>query len=72
LWDILNFLEEKIRVKQLKALFKTFNVISIVAFPTIMCASTSTAIDNIFIDISKYDYHSVSSLYNGLPNHEAR
>jgi hypothetical protein len=60
-------------VKQLKALFKTFKLISIVTFPTRICASTSTAIDNIFIDISKYDYHhSVSSLHNGLSDHEAQ
>jgi hypothetical protein len=63
----LNFLEETIRVKQLKALFKTFNLISIVTFPTRICASTSTA-----IDISKYVYHSVSSLHNGLSDHEAQ
>jgi hypothetical protein len=59
-------------VKQLKALFNTFNLSSIINFPTRICASTSTAIDNIFIDISKYDYHTVSSLHNGLSDHEAQ
>jgi hypothetical protein len=44
----LNYLEESTRAKQLKALFKTFNLISIVTFPTRICVSTSTAIDNIF------------------------
>jgi hypothetical protein len=43
----LNYLEETIRVKQLKALFKTFNLISIGTFPTRICASTSTGIDNL-------------------------
>jgi hypothetical protein len=59
-------------VKQLKARFKTFNLISTVTFPTRICVSTSTTIDNIFIDISKYDYHAVSSLHDGLSDHEAQ
>jgi hypothetical protein len=54
----LNYLEETNRMKQLNALFETFNLISTVTFPARICASISTAIDNIFIDISKYDYHS--------------
>jgi hypothetical protein len=62
----LNYLEETNKVKQLNILFKTFNLISTVTFPTRICTSTSTAIDNIFIDISKYDYHSVSPLHNEL------
>jgi hypothetical protein len=68
----LNYLEEANRVKQLNALFKTFNLISTVTFPTRICASTRTVIDSIFIDISKYDYHSVLSLHNGLSDHEAQ
>jgi hypothetical protein len=68
----LNYLKETKRVKQLNDLFKTFNLTSIVNFPTRICASTSTAIDNIFIDISKYDCYSVSSLQNGLSDHEAQ
>jgi hypothetical protein len=59
-------------VKQLNALLKTFNLISTVIFSTRICASTSTVIDNIFIDISKYDYHSLSSLHNRLSDHEAQ
>jgi hypothetical protein len=68
----LNDLEETNRVKQLNALLKTFNLISTVTFPTRICASTSTVTDNIFTDIYKYDYHSVSSLHNGLSDHEAQ
>jgi hypothetical protein len=65
----INYLEESNRVKQLKALFKTFNLVNTITFPTILCGSTSTAIDNIFIDISKYGNHFVSSLHNGLSDH---
>jgi hypothetical protein len=68
----LNYLDETISVKQLKVLCETFNLISIINFPTRIGASTSTAIDNIFIDITKYDYHTVSSLHNGLSDHEAQ
>jgi hypothetical protein len=50
----LNYLEGTSKVKQLNALFKTFNLISTVTFPTRICARTSTATDNIFIDSSKY------------------
>jgi exonuclease III len=68
----LNYLEETKRVKQLNDLFKTFNLTSIANFPTRICASTSTAINNIFIDIFKYDCYSVSSLHNGLSDYEAQ
>jgi hypothetical protein len=62
----INYLEESNRVKQLNALFKTFNLVNTFTFPTRIWGSTSTAIDNIFIDISKYGNHFVSSQHNGL------
>jgi hypothetical protein len=68
----LNYLDETLRLKQLKALCETFNLIRIINFPTRTGASTSTAIDNIFIDITKYDYHTVLSLHNGLSDPEAQ
>jgi ribosomal protein L33 len=52
-------------------IFKTFGLISTVTFPTRMCASTSTALDSIFMDSSKCDYYCVLPLHNGLSDHEA-
>ena len=68
----INYREKSNRVKQLNALLKTFTLTNTFTFPTTICGSTSTAIDNIFIDISKYENNFVSSLHNGLSDHEAQ
>jgi hypothetical protein len=68
----INYLEESNRVKQLNALIKTYNLINTITFPTRIGRSISTATDNIFLDISKYDNHSISFLSNGLLDHEAQ
>jgi hypothetical protein len=50
----INYLEESNRVKQLNTLLKTINLVNIVSFPTRMQGSSSTSIDNIFIDNTSY------------------
>jgi exonuclease III len=49
----INYLEETNRVKQLNPLLKSYNLTNTVTFPTRIGKSTSTAIANIVIDVSK-------------------
>jgi hypothetical protein len=65
----LNYLEGTNKVKQLHALFKTFNL-STATFFHKNVRQTSTATENIFIDSSKYDYHCVSPFHSGLSDYE--
>jgi hypothetical protein len=68
----IDFLQDSNRVKQLNALLQTFNLQNIINFPTRIGRFSSTAIDPVFIDISNYDSYLVSSLCNGLSDHEAQ
>jgi hypothetical protein len=67
-----NFLEESSRVKQLNALLKTFNLVTVVTFPTRICGHTSTSIDNVFIDTTRFNNFIVSPINNGLSDHEGQ
>jgi hypothetical protein len=42
------------------------------AYSVYFILSTNTAIDNIFIDVSKYENYFILSLCNGLSDHEAQ
>jgi hypothetical protein len=68
------YLEDTNRLKQLNALLKTnlINLTNTVTFPTRIGKSTSTAIDIIFIDVSKYKNYFISSLHNRLSDHGAQ
>jgi hypothetical protein len=50
----------------------TYNLSAIVQFPTRSQSHSSTAIDNIFIDIYKLIYYTVFPLYNRLSDHDAQ
>jgi hypothetical protein len=66
------YLENSNKVKQLNALLQTHNLIHTVSFPTRISKSSSTAIDNIFLDTSKYENYLISPIYNGLSDHDAQ
>jgi hypothetical protein len=51
----IDFLKDTDRGIQLNALLATYNLTNIVRFSTRITEETSTAIDNIFLDIVKYD-----------------
>jgi exonuclease III len=68
----INYLLESNRLKQLNALLQTYNLSNTIKFPTRIARTSSTAIDAIFIDTSKYDNFNASSLSNGLSDHEAQ
>ena len=50
----------------------TYNFLAIVYFPTRSQGYSSIAIDNIFIDTYKFINFTVSPLYNGLSDHDAK
>jgi hypothetical protein len=50
----------------------SYNLSATVHFPTRNQNQSSTAIDNIFIDIYKFINHTVFPLHNGLSDHDAQ
>jgi len=57
---------------RLEALLKTYSLTSVVNFPASTQKHSATAIDNIFIDISKVRNYSVCPIINGLSDHDAQ
>jgi hypothetical protein len=49
---------------------RTYNLTSIVNFPNRIQGNSTTAIDNIFIDITKRDSYSICPIINGLSDHD--
>jgi hypothetical protein len=68
----INYLVHSARKSQLEALLKTYNLVSVVNFPTRIQQKSATAIDNIFLDTSKIRNYSISSITNGLSDHDAQ
>jgi hypothetical protein len=68
----INYLVDSTRKRQLEALLKTYNLISIVNFPTRTQQKSATAIDNVFLDISKIGNYSISPITNGLSDRDAQ
>jgi exonuclease III len=67
-----NFMDDCPRKRQLEILLKSFNLSSIVTFPTRIGLNKSTIIDNIFIDKQQYDGYDILTVSNGLSDHEAQ
>ena len=63
---------EKERKKQLDNLLHSFNLTSIITFPTRVQNNSITTIDNIYIDPSKFKEYSVVTILNGLSDHDAQ
>jgi hypothetical protein len=60
------------RKRQLEALLKTYNLTSVLNFPTRIQHNSATAIDNISIDITKVGNYSISPIINGLSDHKTQ
>jgi endonuclease/exonuclease/phosphatase family metal-dependent hydrolase len=58
--------------RKLEAMLQTYNLSSIVHFPTRIQNQSKTLIDNIFIDTHKITNYTVGPLYNGLSDHDAQ
>ena len=67
----INFLETTSRVTLLESLMASFNLFSTIKFPTRNFVNSHTLIDNIFIDINRFNF-SAKPLINGLSDHDAQ
>jgi exonuclease III len=63
---------ENERKKQLNNILHSFNLTSIITFPTRVQNKSATTIDNIFIDPSRFKEYSVIPIPNGLSDHDAQ
>jgi hypothetical protein len=68
----INYLVVNEQRKQLDNLLLLYNLVGIVDFPTRLTNTSTTAIDNIFIDVSRFHYYVVTSFPNGLSDHDAQ
>ncbi len=57
---------------QLDNLLLSYNLYSIINFPTRVQNTSATAIDNIFIDVSQFESYTVNSIINGVSDHDAQ
>ncbi|PNF34798.1 hypothetical protein B7P43_G03730 [Cryptotermes secundus] len=68
----INYLEDNKMKQQLNYILQSFNLSSVVYFPTRTCTTTQTLIDNIFIDITKFENYLISPVFNGLSDHDGQ
>ena len=68
----IDYLVDSDRKSRLEALLKTYNLTSVVNFPACTQNNCTTAIDNIFIDISEMGNYSICPIINGLSDHDAQ
>lgn len=68
----LNYLTDSERKSQLEALLQIYNVTSTVNFPTSVQNNLTTAIDNMFTDITNTGSCSVCPIINGFSDHDGQ
>ena len=68
----IDYLTQDDRKRQLDAMLLTYNLASIVHFPTRSQGCSSTAIDNIFTDTNQFLNYTIFPPYNGLAEHDAQ
>jgi hypothetical protein len=60
------------RKHQLDSLLLTYNITSIISFPTRLQKTSASAIDNMFLDTTRFDKYTVIPVINGLSDHDAQ
>ena len=68
----INYLKESEDKTHLDNILLSYNLISIINFPTRVQNTSSTAMDHIFIDVSQFENYTVTSITNGLCDHDAQ
>ena len=63
---------ESERKNQLDNLLLSYNLTSIIKFPTRLQNTSTTAIDNMFLDKSQFENYTVIPITNGLSDHDAQ
>jgi len=67
----IDYIKDSSRKNFLDSVLASFNLFSTVKFPTRIFKDTSTQIDNIYVNIYKFDF-SVYPVTNGLSDHDAQ
>jgi hypothetical protein len=68
----INYFNDYKEKRELNNILKTYNLVSIIHFPTKITNKSRTIIDNIFLDTTKIINFETHSLPNGLSDHEAQ
>jgi hypothetical protein len=68
----IDYLTDNYRKSQLNSLLNSFNLFSIIDFPTRIQNTSKSAIDNIFIDYLRLETFKVFPIPNGLSDHDAQ
>jgi hypothetical protein len=68
----INHLKESGDKTHLDNILLTYNLISIINFPTRVQNVSSTAIDNIFIDVAQLEIYTVTPITNGVSDHDTQ
>jgi hypothetical protein len=67
-----NFLVDSNYKMELITLLQSYNMTNVIEFPTRINEGHGTAIDGIFIDVSRANHFTVASISNGLSDHDAQ
>jgi hypothetical protein len=68
----INYLKESEEKTHLDNILLSYNLISIINFLTRVQNTSSTAIDNIFIDVSQFESYTVTPIINSLSDHDVQ
>jgi hypothetical protein len=68
----INYLIENDQKRRLDNMLLMYNLTGIVNFPTRINGTSTSAIDNIFLDISRFEDYSVCSFINDLSDHDGQ
>jgi len=68
----INYLVVNEQRKQLDNLLLLYNLVGVVDFPTRLTNTSTTAIDNVFIDVSGFHDYVVTPFPNGVSDHDAQ
>ena len=68
----INYLNDSENKNQLDNLLLSYNLISIINFPTRVQNTSATAIDNISIAVSQLESYMVTPIINGMSDHDAQ
>ena len=68
----INYLKESKDKTHLDNILLSYNLISIINFPTRVQNTSSTAKDNVFIDVTQFESYTVTPITNSLSHHDAQ
>jgi endonuclease/exonuclease/phosphatase family metal-dependent hydrolase len=67
-----DYLPDNCRKSQFSSLLNSYNLFSIVDFPTRIQNTSKCAIDNIFIDYSRLGTFNLAPICNGISDHDSK